>query len=358
MSAANDTLEDKVGFRTIAVKGDDILLNGKPIFLRGISIHEEELGANPNRRDHTASRACAALAGEGTARQLCSPGPLSAFRSHDAHGRRDGRLGVERDPGLLAGRFRKSRNARHRAATCWPRTSCATATAPPSPSGASATKRRKVTTGCKFLSTLAADAHRLDGTRLVSAALLTTRRTVNGHPEMVIGDPLIPSLDVMAVNTYNGWYGDDTLASLPIHHLAFGFRQAADLLGIGGRGAGRLPRFRRQSAQILRGIPGRILPPDLGDGREDPVPPRHVALDPEGFPLAAPPKPDLSERLEPQGPGLRNRRKERSLRRAGGLLPTPRRDVAGSRASRFYGTSCRAVRILQPIRATRTRLSI
>jgi beta-glucuronidase len=30
-----------MGFRTIEVRGTDILLNGKPVFLRGISIHAE-----------------------------------------------------------------------------------------------------------------------------------------------------------------------------------------------------------------------------------------------------------------------------------------------------------------------------
>ena len=36
------TLTDEIGFRTIETKGKQILLNGKPIFLRGISIHEEK----------------------------------------------------------------------------------------------------------------------------------------------------------------------------------------------------------------------------------------------------------------------------------------------------------------------------
>ncbi len=39
--ALQDTIVDKIGFRTIAVKGEDILLNGEPIFLRGVSCHEE-----------------------------------------------------------------------------------------------------------------------------------------------------------------------------------------------------------------------------------------------------------------------------------------------------------------------------
>lgn len=36
-----DSLSDEVGFRSVEVRGTDILLNGKPIFLRGISLHAE-----------------------------------------------------------------------------------------------------------------------------------------------------------------------------------------------------------------------------------------------------------------------------------------------------------------------------
>ncbi len=36
-----DTLIDKIGFRHIETRGQDILLNGKSVFLKGISIHEE-----------------------------------------------------------------------------------------------------------------------------------------------------------------------------------------------------------------------------------------------------------------------------------------------------------------------------
>lgn len=41
ISFADEQLTDRIGFRTIATQGQDILLNGKPIFLRGISIHDE-----------------------------------------------------------------------------------------------------------------------------------------------------------------------------------------------------------------------------------------------------------------------------------------------------------------------------
>jgi beta-glucuronidase len=32
---------DRIGFRTIETRGEDILLNGKRVFLRGISLHDE-----------------------------------------------------------------------------------------------------------------------------------------------------------------------------------------------------------------------------------------------------------------------------------------------------------------------------
>ena len=46
----NDTLHDAIGFRTVETRGKQILLNGEPIFLRGISIHEEKpnAGCRPN----------------------------------------------------------------------------------------------------------------------------------------------------------------------------------------------------------------------------------------------------------------------------------------------------------------------
>ena len=39
--AGDEVVRDQIGFRTIEVSGQDILLNGQPIFLRGVSVHEE-----------------------------------------------------------------------------------------------------------------------------------------------------------------------------------------------------------------------------------------------------------------------------------------------------------------------------
>lgn len=41
VSSATDTVEELIGFRNITVKGNQIQLNGKPFFYKGISFHEE-----------------------------------------------------------------------------------------------------------------------------------------------------------------------------------------------------------------------------------------------------------------------------------------------------------------------------
>ena len=41
INTETDSIHEQIGFKTIEVKGTNILLNNKPIFLRGINIHEE-----------------------------------------------------------------------------------------------------------------------------------------------------------------------------------------------------------------------------------------------------------------------------------------------------------------------------
>ena len=43
VSVAEDTSIDRAGFRTVRREGGQIFLNGKPVFLRGISMHEETM---------------------------------------------------------------------------------------------------------------------------------------------------------------------------------------------------------------------------------------------------------------------------------------------------------------------------
>nr|WP_233173934.1 glycoside hydrolase family 2 TIM barrel-domain containing protein [Pedobacter sp. ASV19] len=44
IEAETDTVEDEIGFRNIAVKGNKVVLNGKEIFFKGVNIHEENPG--------------------------------------------------------------------------------------------------------------------------------------------------------------------------------------------------------------------------------------------------------------------------------------------------------------------------
>lgn len=41
VESENDVLTDSIGFRNIEVKGNKVLLNGKPVFLKSVNIHEE-----------------------------------------------------------------------------------------------------------------------------------------------------------------------------------------------------------------------------------------------------------------------------------------------------------------------------
>jgi beta-glucuronidase len=62
VTAADDTSRDQVGFRTVRRDGGRILLNGQPIFLRGISMHEETVlrqGVATGRADAEAQFALA-----------------------------------------------------------------------------------------------------------------------------------------------------------------------------------------------------------------------------------------------------------------------------------------------------------
>ena len=49
LSSGADKVSDRIGFRTIETRGDKILLNGKEIFCKGISIHEEMIGGAGGR---------------------------------------------------------------------------------------------------------------------------------------------------------------------------------------------------------------------------------------------------------------------------------------------------------------------
>jgi beta-glucuronidase len=214
IDAGGDHWHDRIGFKTIAVDGPRILLNGKPIFLRGVSIHEEELGANPTRNlTPEAARALLSLAKDGLhanyVRLAHYPHNETMLRAADEMGLIVWseipvywRIAFD-DPGtletarrMLAENILRDRN--RAAIGLW------------SVGNETPVSDARNT----FLRQLAADVRALDPTRLVTAALLTERDDKGPVPVLTMNDPLAASLDVMAINTYNGWYGGDRLEDL------------------------------------------------------------------------------------------------------------------------------------------------
>ncbi|MEQ1687188.1 MAG: glycoside hydrolase family 2 TIM barrel-domain containing protein [Sphingopyxis sp.] len=210
-----DVLRDRVGFRTIAVRGNRILLNGRPIFLSGISLHEEELGAEPSRIiTPQSARDLLSLVKQGLHGNFVR---LAHYPHGEAMVRMADEMGLivwseipvywlvawDNADTLAAARRMLAENIlrdRNRASIAlW-----SVGNETPVSDARNA-----------FLRTLIADVRALDDSRMVSAALLNRREMRAGRTTMVIDDPLVGDLDVLAVNTYNGWYSDDRLAALP-----------------------------------------------------------------------------------------------------------------------------------------------
>jgi len=214
VTVGEDSWHDRVGFRTLAVDGPRILLNGEPVFLRGISLHEEELGAEPTRRiTPEAARALLTVVRDGLhgnfVRLAHYPHDETMLRAADEMGLIVWsevpvywRVAWGYDAALRTARRMLAENVlrdRNRASIAlW-----------------SVGNETPVTDARnRFMALLVADVRALDPHRLVTAALLTEREEGEGQPVMVLADPLASEVDVLAVNTYNGWYGPDRPADL------------------------------------------------------------------------------------------------------------------------------------------------
>jgi beta-glucuronidase len=200
ITAGQDTIEDLIGFRTIETRGTEILLNGKPIFLHGVSVH----GEAPYRTGRANSDKDAEML-LGWAKELgCNFVRLAHYPHDETMLRAADRMGVLvwsenpvywaikwEDPKVLAKAEQQldeeigtSRN--HAAIILW--------------SMANETPNTEART--RFIETEAAHARELDPTRLITAALLVR---AEGHTK-IVDDPLGKALDVIGTNEYVGWY--------------------------------------------------------------------------------------------------------------------------------------------------------
>ena len=196
-----DQVRDQIGFRSIETKGTEILLNGRPIFLRGASIHEEApfRGGRANTREDAQTLL-------GWAKQLGANFVRLAHYPHNEYMVREAdRMGIMvwseipvywtilwENPATLENARNQlsemiARDKNRAAVVIW---SVANET-PLSDSRLS------------FLRNLVAHARSLDPTRLISAAM--ERRYLDATTQM-IDDPLGQYLDVLGCNEYVGWY--------------------------------------------------------------------------------------------------------------------------------------------------------
>jgi beta-glucuronidase len=201
VTTGEDQVRDRVGFRTIETAGTEIRLDGRPIFLRGISLHEEALG----RGGRATSRADAeALLG--LAKELgCNFVRLAHYPHSEEMTRAADRLGLLvwseipvywtiawTDSGTLADARAQlaeeiARDGNRASVILW--------------SVGNETPVSEART--RFLRTLVADVRAADPTRLLTAALEHHPAGPNAER---IDDPLGADLDVLGLNEYVGWY--------------------------------------------------------------------------------------------------------------------------------------------------------
>ena len=201
IAAGNDKVTDQIGFRTIEVRGQDILLNGKPVFLKGVSIHEEAPYRAARAFSEADDRTLLTWAKELGANYV----RLAHYPHNENMVRLADRMGLMvwsevpvywtidwENPATLANAEQQetesiTRDKNRAAIVIW-----SVGNETPTIPARNAFMRQMVET-----------VRRLDSTRLVSAALLVRRTQGSAR---VIDDPLGADLDVLGCNEYIGWY--------------------------------------------------------------------------------------------------------------------------------------------------------
>jgi beta-glucuronidase len=195
-----DTIKDQIGFRSIETKGENILLNGKSIFLRGISIHEEA----PFRsgRAYSPEDAVTLLT---WAKELgCNYVRLAHYPHNENMIRAADKIGIMvwseipvywtiewSNPSTYLNASNQlkemiNRDKNHASIILW----------------SVANETPKGDARLKFLTGLIQLARQLDPTRLITAAT----EIQSAKDLIIVNDLLANYLDVIGVNEYIGWY--------------------------------------------------------------------------------------------------------------------------------------------------------
>ena len=200
IKCAQDEIHDRIGFREIRTQGNDILLNGKKVFLKGVCVHEDHYRLGKATKPSIIRQ---------TIRHLKEMNGNYLRLAHYPHSRdfariadEEGVLLWEEIPVYWAIAFNNSESFsdaenqlselilrdRNRASVIiW----------------SVGNENDDTDERLSFMSRLALRAKKMDSSRLVSAACLVN------HVSLKIEDRLSEFLDVFGINEYYGWYDPD-----------------------------------------------------------------------------------------------------------------------------------------------------
>ena len=201
LSSGAEVINDRIGFRTIETRGTDILLNGKPIFLRGMSIHEE----SPLRGGRAYSEDDARMLLTWAKELGCNFVRLAHYPHNENMTRLADEMGImvwSEIPvywTILWDNQETFANARNQLGESITRDKNKAAIILWSVANETPIGDARL----KFLKGLIDYARSLDSTRLVTAA---NERHYADPKTQIVDDPLGQYLDVLGCNEYVGWY--------------------------------------------------------------------------------------------------------------------------------------------------------
>ncbi|SER97171.1 glycoside hydrolase family 2 protein [Pedobacter rhizosphaerae] len=203
ISTANDRVEERIGFRNLAVKGTQIYLNDKPIFLKSISFHEEI----PQRKGRAFSEADAMMLLSEAKALGCNMIRLAHYPQNEYTVRAAERMGFllwEETPIWQGIDFenpetKKKAGNMIREMVMRDKNRCALSF------WGMANETQPSAARNEFLKYLIKCTKDIDSTRLITAAFDLVRFDRNKQ-RFVMDDPFINEIDVVAINKYMGWY--------------------------------------------------------------------------------------------------------------------------------------------------------
>ncbi|TCD13362.1 glycoside hydrolase family 2 protein [Oricola cellulosilytica] len=200
LRGGDDEIRDRVGFRTVVVRGHEILLNGRPVWLRGIAVHEDDMLTGKCTSEEDLRRRFL------HARELgCNFLRLAHYPHHERAAELADELGFllwEEIPVYWAIDFANPRtfeDARNQLTELIRRDRNRASVIFWSVGNENADTDARLA----FMTALASTARDEDGTRLITAACLVN------HAACRIEDRLVDCLDVIGINEYYGWYEND-----------------------------------------------------------------------------------------------------------------------------------------------------